>query len=107
MIDRRAFVGASLAGLFRTLAADAAAHPARKRSCILLWMAGGPSQIDTFDPKPGGPLKPIATSAPGLQFTELLPTLAKQAHHLAVVRSMSTKEGDHARATYHLRTGYP
>jgi hypothetical protein len=93
------------------LAAWAADNPARKRSLILLWMNGGPSQIDTFDPKPGeetgGPLAAVDTAIPGIRVTELLPTLAKQVEHLAVIRSMHTKEGDHGRATYELRTGYP
>jgi hypothetical protein len=110
MLDRRTLLALPLAGWLRSLAADAAAHPGRRRSCILLWMGGGPSQIDTFDPKPGtatgGPYKAIDTAAPGLKFTERLPLLAKQTKHLAVIRSMSTKEGDHARATYHIRTGY-
>jgi uncharacterized protein DUF1501 len=103
-------VGASVSGWFDALAHEAAGNPQRKRSCILLWMNGGPSQIDTFDPKPGhangGPLKPVQTSVPGLQFGEYLPQLAKQAKHLAVIRSMSTKEGDHGRATFVMRTGY-
>jgi hypothetical protein len=117
-IDRRQWLRSALgAGLalpggswLRGLAADAARDPARKRACILLWMAGGPSQIDTFDPKPGqptgGPLKAIDSSVPGIHLSELFPGLAKQMKHLAIVRSMSTKEGDHARATYLLRTGY-
>jgi len=91
------------------LAAETARNPQRKRSCILLWMSGGPSTIDLFDLKPGhangGPFKQIDTAAPGLKFGEHLPKLAKQGKHLAVVRSMSTKEGDHGRATYLLRTG--
>jgi hypothetical protein len=98
------------AGWFPAAAGAAAGPPRRKRSCILLWMSGGPSQIDTFDPKPGqptgGPLAAIRTSAPGVRVTELLPHVARQMNHLAVLRSMSTKEGDHGRATYHLRTGY-
>jgi uncharacterized protein (DUF1501 family) len=73
-------------------------------------MSGGPSQIDTFDPKPGhanaGPFRPIQTSVPGIQISEHLPKIARQAEHLAVVRSMTSKEGDHGRATYLLRTGY-
>jgi uncharacterized protein (DUF1501 family) len=77
---------------------------------ILLWMSGGPSQIDTFDPKPGqptgGPLRPCTTSVPGISIGEYLPKTAQQMKDLAIVRSMSTKEGDHQRATYHLRTGY-
>ncbi len=92
------------------LAAQAATAPDRQRACILLWMAGGPSQLDTFDLKPehanGGPIRPIETSVSGVQFSEHLPSLGRQAEHLAVVRSMHTKEGDHGRATYHLRTGY-
>src|SRR5438093_9555748 len=102
-------VGVSVSGWFDALAETTAKNPQRKRSCILLWMNGGPSQIDTFDPKPnhpnGGPLKPIQTAVPGLQFSECFPQLAKQAKHLAVIRSMSTKEGDHGRATYLMRVG--
>jgi hypothetical protein len=100
----------SQSGWIETLAADAAAHPKRRRACILLWMSGGPSQTDTFDPKPGhenGSLvKSIETAVPGIRIGEHLPKLAKQMDHLAPVRSMSTKEWDHGRATYYLRTGY-
>jgi len=94
----------------RALADETAKSPQRKRSCILLWMNGGPSQMDTFDLKPGhangGPFKAIETTAPGLRVSEHLPKLAQMADRLALVRSMSTKEGDHGRATYFLRTGY-
>ncbi len=82
----------------------------RKRHCVLLWMAGGPSQMDTFDLKPdhanGGEYKEIATSVPGLRISEHLPGLAKHADQLAVVRGLSTKEGDHGRGTYLMRTGH-
>lgn len=101
----------STSGWFHQLAARAADDPRRKRACILLWMAGGPSQIDTFDPKPehanGGQFKAIDTAVPGIQISEHLPKLAQRMQHLALVRSMTTKEGDHARATYLVRTGYP
>src|SRR5262249_38050309 len=104
------FVGASASGWLEAFAADAAGHPQRRRSCILLWMNGGPSQMDTFDLKPdtsnGGPFKEILTSAPGLRISEHLPKIAKFGDRMAVVRSMSTKEGDHERATFYLRTGY-
>ncbi len=90
-----------------------AAAPPRgkaKRHCILLWMPGGPSQIDTFDPKPGhkngGPFKAIKTRTPGMMFAEHLPKVAAMSDHLAVVRSMTTKEGDHGRASFEARTGY-
>jgi hypothetical protein len=99
----------SLGGWLQGLAAAAADHPQRKRSCILLWMAGGPSQTDTFDLKPGhdngGPFREVATAAEGVRISEHLPKLAGHMKHLAVVRSMSTREGDHGRATLHLRTG--
>lgn len=92
------------------LVAQAAQNLDRPHSCILLWMNGGPSQLDTFDPKPGhengGEFKAIQTSVPGVQIAEHLPQLAQQMDHLAIVRSMKTKEGDHGRASYHLRTGY-
>jgi hypothetical protein len=100
----------STSGWIEALADDATTHPHRRRSCILLWMNGGPSQLDTFDLKPGhengGPYKPIDTAVPGIQISEHLPGLAKQMKDIVVVRSMSTKEGDHGRAAYHLRTGY-
>jgi hypothetical protein len=103
-------LGASASGWLQNLAADAATDPKRRKSCILLWMSGGPSQIDTFDPKPGhangGPFKPIETGVPGILLGEHLPKLAKQVKDLAIIRGMSTKEGDHTRATYNLRTGY-
>jgi hypothetical protein len=103
-------LGGSASGWIETLAADAAGHPQRRKSCILLWMSGGPSQTDTFDPKPGhpnsGPFKPIETAVPGILFGPHLPKLARQAKDLAIVRSMNSKEGDHGRATYYLRTGY-
>jgi hypothetical protein len=103
-------VGFSTSGWIESLAADAAAHPARRKSCILLWMTGGPSQIDTFDPKPGhangGEFKAIETAVPGILISEHLPRLARQMKEIAIIRSMSTREGDHGRATFNLRTGY-
>lgn len=103
-------LGASCSGWFPLLADDLAKHKDRSRAVILLWMSGGPSQLDTFDPKPehknGGQFKPIDTSVPGIQISEHLPKLAKLMEHISLVRSMSTKEGDHGRATYLLRTGY-
>src|SRR5437764_1561797 len=103
-------LGSCVSGWFESLADAAAAHPARKKSCILLWMNGGPSTIDLWDLKPGhangGPFKEIQTSAPGLRISEHLPKIAKFGDKMAVVRSMTTKEGDHGRASYLLRTGY-
>src|SRR6184192_3195658 len=96
----------SASGWLGRLAHAAAGDPARKRSCILLWMSGGPSTIDLWDLKPGhangGTFKEIATSAPGVKIGEHLPGVAKQMKRMAIVRSMSTKEADHARATYQM-----
>src|SRR5919197_59173 len=103
-------VGFSMSGWLERLAADTAKDPDRKRSCILLWMNGGPSQMDTFDLKPGtangGSFKEIATSVPGIKVSEHLPKVARQMKRLAIIRSMSTKEADHGRATYQMRTGH-
>jgi hypothetical protein len=103
----------SSAGWFDLLAAQAAKspdRPKRAKSCILLWMGGGPSQIDTFDMKPGtqhgGPYRPIATKVPGLQVCEHLPKLAQLTDKMAFLRGMCTGEGDHSRGTYQMRTGY-
>src|SRR5262245_56499698 len=102
--------GAAVPGWLGQLAANAATDASRKRSCILLWMAGGPSQLDTFDLKPGtangGPFEEIETAMSGVRISQHLPLVARQTQHLAIVRSMQTKEGDHGRATAHLHTGY-
>ena len=101
--------GASVSGWFPTFANELAAQPQRSRHCILLWMSGGPTQTDTFDMKPnhknGGEFKEIQTKAPGLRFSEHLPKLAAMSDKLAIVRGLSTKEGDHGRGTYLMRTG--
>jgi hypothetical protein len=117
LIDRRRLLhalccgacGASVSGWFPALAQELAASPRRRRHCILLWMAGGPSQTDTWDMKPGhengGEFKEIATNVPGVRFSEHLPRLAQQADKLAIIRSLKTKEGDHERGSYLVRTG--
>src|SRR5438067_10719183 len=116
MFDRRHFlrVGAaslsvSVSGWLAPLARAAADNPDRKRSCILLWMSGGPATIDLFDLKPGhangGPSKETQTKAPGLKISEHLPKIAEFGDRLAVLRGMNSKEGDHGRATFLVRTG--
>lgn len=82
----------------------------KAKHVILLWMNGGPSHIDTWDPKQGktaGPHKAISTSVPGVMISEHLPQLARMANKLAIVRGMTSKEGNHQRAQYLLHTGYP
>src|SRR5436305_1799518 len=92
-------IGYSMSGWLERLAADTAGNPERKRSCILLWMNGGPSQMDTFDLKPGnengGTFDAIDTNVPGIKISEHLPKIAKFADRMAIIRSMKTKEADH------------
>ncbi len=82
----------------------------RQMACILLWMAGGPSQLETFDPKPGtehgGTTRAIETSVPGISIAEGWEQTARVMKEVALVRSMTNKEGNHQRATYQLHTGY-
>lgn len=102
-------LGAASCSWLPQLAAAAGSDPKRKRSCILLWMAGGPTQTDTFDMKPGhangGEFKETETNVPGLRFSEHFAGLAQQADKLAILRGMSTREGDHLRGTYLMHTG--
>src|SRR3954454_11284186 len=99
-----------LSGWLDVLAARAAGTGKKHKSCILLWMEGGASHKDTFDLKPGtadgGEFKPIATSVPGLEISEHLPKMARQMHHAAVLRGMSTNQGAHGPARYFMHTGY-
>ena len=103
-------MGYSASGWLPALADEIGQSPRRQRHCVLLWMSGGPTQTDTFDMKPehanGGEFKPIDTNVAGVQISEHLPKLAQQADKLAIVRSLSTKEGDHGRGTYLMRTGH-
>jgi hypothetical protein len=82
----------------------------RNRACILVWLQGGASQLETFDPKPGhangGETKAIDTNVPGIQLSENLPELARVMDKVALIRSMTTKEGNHQRASFLLHTGY-
>ena len=82
----------------------------RAKSLIILWMAGGPSQLETWDPHPGtkigGEVQAIKTKTKGLEIADLYPLMAEQIQDLNVVRSLVTKEGDHERGTYMVKTGY-
>jgi hypothetical protein len=81
------------------------------KRCVVLWMQGGPSQLDTFDPKPGtstgGEFNAIATAVPGLGISEVLPEIAKHMDKLSVLRNVTSTEGEHLRGQYYLHTGYP
>ena len=92
-----------------TLNVNAADLKKRRKSAILLWMGGGPSTMDIWDLKPGastgGPFKPISTTG-NVQISEHMPMMAKQMHHMSIIRSMSTREADHNRGRYYMHTGY-
>src|SRR4051812_18455931 len=119
VLHRRGFlrgIGLGAAGLAAVsftdvLALQAAELRKRQMACILLWMAGRPSQLETFDPKPdhanGGGLKPIDTAVPGLRIAPGWDRTAQVIKEIALVRSMTNREGNHERATYQLHTGYP
>ncbi len=116
-LSRRGFLygmsAAGLAGAFNfrdVMAAQATALRKEGRSLILLYMQGAPSQLETFDPKPGtengGPTKAIDTAVSGIQIAEHWDQTAKQMQDIAIIRSMTNKEGEHQRAAYQLHTGY-
>lgn len=113
-LSRRGFLAysAGLAGLgwLDRLALCADELRREQRACILLWMAGGPSQFETFDPKPGadtqGPTRAIPTAVPGIQIAEHWSRTARMTGDLAIIRSMTSREGNHGRATYLLHTSY-
>ena len=106
-----AFAGFALKNRFDVLfAQEPRPLPRSAMSMIVLWMDGGPSQIDTFDPRPdrptGGEFKAIPTSAKAIRFSELLPNTARYANHMSILRAVSSKEQDHNRGNYLLHTGY-
>lgn len=101
-----------LTPLGNLLAANAEAAPSGKpaQSVILLWMAGAPSQLETFDPHPGSPIaygtEAISTSAKGIQIASSLEQTAEIMNEVSLIRSVVSEEGDHDRAIYNIKTGY-
>jgi hypothetical protein len=91
-------------------ASRALASPAgvtgKAQACILLYLDGGPSQIDTWDPKPSSGFKPISTNVAGIQISELFPRVARQMDKLAIIRSLHTEENNHGQAMHYLATGH-
>lgn len=78
----------------------------KAQSCILLWLPGGPSQVDTWDPKSNSGFKPISTNVPGIQISEILPRVAQQMDKLSIIRSMHSEENNHPQGTYYALTGH-
>ena len=94
----------------RTIQANAQTLRRNNKSVIILWMAGGPATIDIWDLKPGattgGEFREIETSAPGVRISQHMPLVARQMDKLAIIRSLSTSEGDHGRGTQLMHTSY-
>jgi uncharacterized protein (DUF1501 family) len=113
-ISRRSFFGAfagaaGMAGALASTPAIAASVQHKHKRVLNIFLHGGVSQLETWDPKPntdtGGPFRAIPTSVPGTHICELLPHTAKQMHRLAIVRGLNTKNGDHGRGQVEMTTG--
>ncbi|MGE3780293.1 MAG: DUF1501 domain-containing protein [Pirellulaceae bacterium] len=112
------FASLSLPGLWNLRAAHAAGagpggKPAERTAIILVWLRGGASHLDTFDPKPlaptdyRGPFSPISTNVPGIEVSELLPRLARLADRYALVRSLTHTGGGHPAGSLQVLSGDP
>lgn len=105
-------LGFGLTDWFRLQAMAESSTKAKAKSCILIWLDGGPSHLETFDLKPDapaevrGPFQPIATNVSGIQLSELLSKTAQVCDKLAIVRSMTSLLGEHGLANQYLLTGY-
>lgn len=114
-LSRRNFLGATLAGAgglsLATFAQRSTAQELRRaeKRVLVVWLAGGVSQLETWDPKPGtptgGPFQAIPTSVPGIHICELLPHTARHMDKLALIRGINTAEDEHSRGAYIMHTG--
>jgi len=102
------FLGLTLSEYLSAAESASTKAPAagKANSVILFWLEGGPSHIDTWDPKSNSNFKPISTNVPGIQVSELLPKMAKRMDKFALVRSMHTRGNDHPQATHYAITGH-
>ncbi len=115
--NRREFIGVGSLGflgihlsqalrLEAALADPARPAPGKAKACILVWLDGGPSQVDTWDPKPNSSFRPIPTNVAGIQISELLPRLARRMDKLAVIRSIKSFGNDHPQGVHYSATGH-
>ena len=106
-------LGGGLAGALRARSADVRSIAPRAKSCILIWMDGGPTHYETFDPKPDAPVeirgefKPIPTKSPGMQLSEQFTKLAAISQKIAIVRSIRHDQGNHGAGNHYMMTGAP
>jgi hypothetical protein len=110
-----AVVGAGLTSMLRMQAQAASPSPrqAKAKSCILIWMDGGPTHFETFDPKPDAPaeirgeFEPISTKVPGVQFSQHMTKLAGMMDQISVIRSIRHDQGNHGAGNHYMMTGSP
>jgi uncharacterized protein (DUF1501 family) len=100
------FLGLSLRDVLAAATESNSLANGKAKAVILFWLEGGPSHVDTWDPKPNSNFKPISTKVPGIQVSELLPEIAKRMDKFALVRSMHTRGTDHPQATHYAITGH-
>ena len=116
LLSRRGFLSATTAGTLGALGFGDMIQPAvagelqrAQKRVLLIFLSGGVSQLETWDPKPGtdtgGPFQAIPTTVPGTRICELLPYTARQMHRLALVRGVNTAEDDHGKGHYIMHTG--
>lgn len=115
-LTRRTWLGLGLGALIspfgNSLKADALSPNRPKKSCILVWLGGGASHIDTWDPKPladsgvKGEFKPIQSTLPGIELSEIMPNMARVMHHTVLIRGLTSPEAEHDRASHHILTGW-
>ncbi len=116
LLSRRHFLASMATGALEALSLGSFVRPAfareldrQQKRVLMIWLHGGASQLETWDPKPGtstgGPFQAIPTSVPGIHICELLPYTAKQMHHLALIRGLNTAEDDHGKGAYIMHTG--
>jgi uncharacterized protein (DUF1501 family) len=115
-VSRRRFLGGAASGALGMMGLSGFVHPAtasqlqrQQKRVLVIWLHGGVSQLETWDPKPGtntgGPFQAIPTSVPGIHISELLPRTAQQMHRLALVRGINTTEDNHSKGYYIMHTG--
>src|SRR5437867_6225396 len=100
------FLGIHLSQALRLAAATGSKLDGKAKSCILVFLEGGPSQMDTWDPKPSSSFRAISTNVAGIQVSELLPNLSKRMDKLALVRSIRSFGDDHPQAVHYAATGH-
>src|SRR5947207_5105831 len=100
------FLGLSLREVLSAAAAAKSPLNGKAQAVILFWLEGGPSHVDTWDPKSNSSFKPISTNVPGVRISELLPRMSRHMDKVAIIRTMHTLENNHGIAHHYAATGH-